>query len=237
MSIAKPVIYDNGMQRVLAIGDVMALADSVPAVDVTNTNLTITGAKLLAKYILRNPAGVSNENIDTAANIINAITTQFGGNVPNGTTWIVRWINISANILTLVGAANTGVTVNRPLVNAAVAGSNIGMKDYLVTIVNGSPAQTVSATTVNGSAVIAGLTPQQTGSGAALVNQQPLTVGMVVTNAVAGLQGATIIGINTTAGGASGAQTVTLSAPANATNATPVAITFSPVVQLDGLAP
>jgi hypothetical protein len=90
----------------------------------------------------------------------------------------------------------------------------------LVTIVNGTPAQTVQANTTNASNVVTGLTSAQ----AAL-----LSVGQVVTNAVNGLQGTTITAVNITLG------TVTLSGNANATSSTPVAISFSPVVQLDGL--
>jgi hypothetical protein len=75
-------------------------------------------------------------------------------------------------------------------------------------------------TTVNASAIISGVPTS-------VLNQ--LSVGMIVTNAVAGLQGTTITAINTSS------NTVTVSGTANATNISPVAISFSPVVQIDGL--
>ena len=57
-----------------------------------------------------------------------------------------------------------------------------------------------------------------------------LTPGMIVTNAVAGTQGFTIVGVNIAAG------TVTLSGNATSTNAAPgVAFSFSPVVTITGL--
>lgn len=223
--LAKPVIFDGGTQRVLQQGDLLGGSDVIPATDTTNTNLTITGQMLLQKYIVRNPAGVSNENIDTAANIVAALTQQVGANVQNGFSWVFRWINISANALTLVAAANTGLTLTRGAIVAAVAGSNSGMKDFLITITNATPAQTFSGTTTNASAVIGGFTAAQLAL---------LSVGMVVTNAQAGQQGNTIIGINTTAGGSG---TITMSGNSNATNTVPVSFSFSPTVRIDGLAP
>lgn len=92
-------------------------------------------------------------------------------------------------------------------------------RDFLITFVNGTPAQTLAGNTTNGSAVVSGFTQEQLSR---------LSVGMVVTNAVANLQGQTIIGINGPAG------TVTMSGNANAT-ATGSAINFSPVVVVDGL--
>jgi hypothetical protein len=55
-----------------------------------------------------------------------------------------------------------------------------------------------------------------------------LSVGMIVTNAVLSLQGATIIGINIAAG------SLTMSANANATVVGTV-VNFSPLVTIDGL--
>lgn len=213
--LLKPVVYDGFSQRNIFPGDTVAGGEVMPATISTVVNLAITTAMLAAGIILRNPAGVSNENIDTAANIVAGLSAGLGtAGIPAGTTFRCRWVLTTANALTVQATANTGVTVNRGTVAASTS------KDYLVTIVNGTPAQTYQAITTNASAVVSGLTTAQCAS---------LSVGMIVTNAVNGLQGTTIIGVNPNAG------SVTMSGTANATAATPTAVTFSPVVTLDGL--
>ena len=215
MSFGIPVIYDNGAQRLMNIGDVFARGQKLPVTNATAANLAITPQMMLQEYILRNPAGVSNENLDTAANMIQAWGNGIA--VQAGLTFVLRWIVTTVQTLTVLATANTGVNVTRPSIVGAT------FKEYLITVVNGSLAQTFAATTTNASAVVGGLTPAQ----CAL-----LTPGMIVTNAVANLQGTTIIAVNIAAG------TVTMSGNANATNGAPgVAIAFSPVVNVDGLAP
>lgn len=214
MAILRPIVYDGFAQRQFSSGDVIGGGEIIPATNPT-TNITVTGAQLAAGNILRSPAGASADTLDTAANIVAAISSGLGtSGLPNGLSWRVRWICTTANAITVAAAANTGVIVNRGAILASSA------KEFLCTIVNGTPAQTYQVLTTNASAVITGLTAAQTAT---------LSVGMVVTNAVAGLQGATIVAVNVTLG------TVTLSLAANATNSTPVTISFSPVVQLDGL--
>ena len=214
MTIGKSVIYDGGLQRQVMPGDVVAGGEVIPATIATNA-ITITGAQLGSGIILRNTAGAGTDTIDTAANIIAAISSGIGAvGVQPGTTWRCKWIQTTANAITVQATANTGVTVNRGTINAS------SVKDFLVTVVNGTPAQTAFGTTVNGSAVVSGI-PYATLS--------QLTIGMIVTNAVAGLQGTTIIAVNLAAG------TVTMSGNANATNATAVQINYSPVITLDGI--
>lgn len=214
MSILRPVVYDGFAQRQLAQGDILGGGETIPATVVT-TAITVTGAQLQQGIILRNPAAAATDTLDTAANIIAALSVGLGlGAIPNGLTWRVRWIVTTAQATTVQATANTGVTVNRGSIAASSA------KEFLFTIVNGTPAQTFQCTTVNANNVLSGLTATQCSL---------LSVGMVITNAVAGLQGQTIIAINGAAG------TVTLSGNANATNSSPVTVAFSPVVQLDGL--
>ena len=219
MSFVKPVITDGGFApRQLQIGDVLASADAIPATDTTNTNLTITAAMLLKKYIVRNPAGVSNENLDTALNLLAGFNTAApsAGRLQDGISFIFRFINISVNALTVLAAANTGLILNR----GAIAATSF--KDFLVTVKSGTPAQTYSCVTTNASPVV-GMTVAQAAT---------LTPGMIVTNAVNGLQGFTILSVNIQLGA------VTLSGSASATSTAPgVAISFSPVIQFDGLAP
>lgn len=213
MSIGKSVIYDNGMQRQVNPGDIVAASESILATQ-SATTITVTAAMLLAGIMLRNPAAGATDTIDSAANLIAGLSPQAGVGLPNGLTFRFRWIVTTAQATTVQATANTGVTVNR----GAIAASS--WKEFLVTIINGTPVQTLAGTTVNTSAVVSGLSQ---------AHLSTLSVGMIVTNAVAGLQGTTVIAINLAAG------TVTMSGNANATNATPVAITFSPVVQVDGL--
>jgi len=215
MSLAKSVIFDGALQRQMAAGDILAGGEVVPATD-AGTTKTVTGANLLAGIILRSGAAAMTDTLDSAANIVAALVGAV--NAPNGvqpgTTFRVRWITSTANAITVQATANTGVTVNRGTVAASTS------RDFLVTVANGTPAQSFGVLTTSGSAVLTGFTAAQLAL---------LTVGMVVTNAVANLQGTTIISINFAAG------SVTMSGNANATNTTPVAISFSPVIVVDGL--
>lgn len=214
MSLVRPAVYDQQLMRMPYPGDLLINGEVIPATDTTNTNLTITGAMLLNSFIVRNPAGVSNENLDTAANMIAAWTA--GGQAPvisPGTSWRFRWINLSANVLTLVAAANTGLVLVRGSVPVST------FKEFLITVVNGTPATTlINVNTINVSAIVSGLTDAQL---------QAITPGMIVTNAVANLQGQTILGINM------GAKTITMSGNANATGVQ--TINLSPVVSITGL--
>lgn len=214
MSILKPVVYDGQLQKQVAAGDKLASMEVIPATIVTNA-ITITGSQLGSGMILRNPTAAATDTIDSAANVIAAIQSGLGNSgLQPGTSWRCTWIVTTAFATTVQATANTGVTVTRGTINAS------STKDFLVTIVNGTPAQTFAALTTNASAVISGLTQAQLAT---------LSVGMVVTNAVNGLQGTTISAINLAAG------TVTLSGNANATSSTPVAISFSPVIKLEGI--
>jgi hypothetical protein len=216
MSLAKPVVYDGAMQRQLQQGDLLAGGEVMPATS-TSTAVTLTAALLTLGNYLASPAGAATFTLDTAANLITGLINQMGlGGIQNGTTFRFRIIITTAQTGTVTVTANTGVTVNR----GAIASNQT--KEFMVTIANGTPAQTFTGMTTNASAVVSGLTAAQ----CAL-----LTPGMIVTNAVNGLQGTTILGVNSAAGA------VTLSGNANATSTLPgVAISFSPVVTLDGLA-
>lgn len=226
--IVRPSVFDLfGGQRTNLPGDLIATMEAVPATSAT-AGVTLTGALLAAGIYLSSAAGALTLTADTAANIQAALAPFFaqnqnaalptgtvvGGSIQNGTSFRFKVIMSTANTGTIAVTANQGNTVNRGVTAASSS------KDYLVTFTNGSPAQSFFATTVNASAVV-GLTPAQ----CAL-----LTPGMIVTNAVAGLQGTTIIGVNIAAG------TVTMSGNANATNAAPgVQINFSPTIVFDGL--
>lgn len=216
MSLIKSIGFDGlGINpRQVQLGDVLCAAEQLPATS-ASAAVTVTGQLLANTLIQSNEGAPAAYTVDTAANIILALQNIANiANIQNGTSWRLRHLNTTAFAVTYAATANTGVTVTLGVVNAS------SVKDFLVTIVNATPAQTFACTTVNANAVLSGLTQSQCAQ---------LSPGMVVTNAVAGLQGTTILAVNATAG------TVTMSGNANATNAVAVAVSFSPVVTLQGL--
>lgn len=216
MSLIKSMGFDGlGINpRQFQVGDVLCGAEQLPATLVANA-VTVTGQLLAQSLIQSTETANATYTLDTAANIILALQNIVNvGNIQNGTTWRYRHVNNAAFTVTYAATANTGNTVVLPTINAS------SVKEFLITVVNGTPAQTFAATTVNASAVLSGLTQSQCAI---------LSPGMIVTNAVAGLQGTTILAVNATAG------TVTMSGNANATNTVAVAVSFSPVVSVQGL--
>lgn len=214
MSLVKPTVYDGSLQRQTQQGDVVGAAEVINSIG-TGTAVTITGAILASGLISGAPTAAAAYTLDSAANILAALTSG-PGNFPvqNGTTFRVRHLNTTAFAVTWAATANTGVTVANGTTNAS------SVKDFLLTVVNGQPPVIASGTTVNGSAVV---------SAVPAATLAAMTVGQVITNAVAGLQGATVTSINLAAG------TFTASANANATNTTAVAINVSPVITFTGI--
>jgi len=225
--LTRPQVFDpQGMSRNLFAGDLVATMEAVPAAN-AGTAVTLTGALLGLGMYLSSGATAVALTLDSAANIVASLAPQFGYNqnaslpagtptytaIPNGTSFRFRVIASTANAVTLSATANTGVTVNRGVTAAS------STRDYLITIANGTPAQTFAVNSTNATAVLSGLTQAQ------LVTLSP---GMIVTNAVLGLQGTTIQSINIAAG------TVTMSGNANATAIGSV-VTFSPVIVVDGI--
>lgn len=208
----KSMIWDGSQIRAVQQGDTVAGAEVIPPT-ISTAAITVTGAQLQSGFILRNPGGAGTDTIDTAANIINAIAAGIGSNgVQPGTTWRCTWIVSTAQAVTVQATANTGVTVTNGAINAS------SVKEFLITVTNGTPAQTFAVNSTNGSAVVTGLSAAQTAL---------LSVGMVVTNAALGLQGQTIISVQPGVG-------VTLSGNANAT-AVGTALTFSPTISVYGI--
>lgn len=222
MGMLAPMVNDGGMVRRLAAGDILVLGEPpIPATDTTNTTLALTAAMLLnSTCYCRNPAGVSTDTFPTADALITALNAGIGAaNVVPGMTFRWTLINLSANVITTAVTANTGVTLTRGTVAAGAAGSAAGSKTFLITITNGTPLRTISTvTTTNASAVLGGFSD---------TDLKNLSIGMVVTNAVAGQQGNTIIGINAASG------QVTMSGNSNATGTS--SFTFSPTYTVVGL--
>ena len=221
MSALKGVVYDGGLQRQALPGDVAAWAETIANLTTVGAG-TLTAALLLSGIINRTgPVAGYIDTTDSAANIVAALVSNYnfqatgltgvssGVAAPVGMTVRLKFINTVAFANTV--AAGTGVT----LVNATVNASSV--KEYLLTVTNGTPQQVFAANQTNASAVITGLSQFQTSQ---------LSVGMLVTGT--NIPGSTtIISIQPGVG-------VTLSANATATLALN-ALTFAPTVTLTGL--
>ena len=215
--ILQPVVYDGNMPRRLMPGDILASFEQGPSATDTTVTLTYTGANVLQNTAyVRNPAGASADTFPTADQLISTLSANLGTTgVPIGLSYRWRVINLSANLLTGAAPANAGVTMVRGNVPASTT------KDFLIQVTNGTPLSTVgNLNSTNGSAVISGFTAAQLSA---------ISVGQVVTNAVVGLQGTTVIAVNLAA------LTLTLSGNANATQGGN-SITFSPTYTITGLA-
>lgn len=226
MLVRRMVSDGAGTVRQFIPGDLIITHEYVPAA-IPGNAVTLTGALMAAGILLAAPTAAATYTVDAAANIITALAPYFGYNpnaaapggtqiyqaIPDGTSFRFTLVNSAAFAITISPTANTGVTVNRGSIAASSS------KDILVTVKAGEPAQAIIGNTVSGSAVITGLTQAVCAA---------VGLGMVVTNVIAGLQAATVIGVNQTAG------TITLSANASAT-ATGSTINLSPVVVIDVL--
>lgn len=226
MSLAFNMVQEFGGTVRPASNDLIVTNEIVPAAN-TNNAVTVTAAMLGNPLFLAAPTGAATYTLDSAANLVAGLSPFFSYNpnalvaggttvsagIPAGTAFRWRIIGSTAQTITVTSTANTGVTVNRGSVAASTT------RDFLVTVRNGTPAQVFAGNTTNASATVSGFTQDQLSK---------LSVGMIVTNAVANLQGQTIIAINLNAG------TITMSGNANAT-AVGSAINFSPVVVVDGI--
>jgi hypothetical protein len=216
--LIRPIVVDNLMQRAVSPGDVLIGGEQINSLTTVGAG-TITGAMLVSGILNRTgPTAGYTDTTDSAQNIINSILANTyiatGANtplgVPTGTTFRLSYINSVAFAMTL--AAGTGVTLGA---NVNVSASSV--KDYLVTVTNGTPTQVYAATTTNGSAVITGLNASQT---------QNLSVGQAVTG--------TGIAANSVIVSVQPGVGVTLNNNATASG-TLVALTFSPTVRIDSL--
>jgi hypothetical protein len=223
MAVQKPLIFDQSgsAARLLQQGDVMGGAEYYNTLATVGAG-TITGALFNSNLLKRTgPTGAFTDTTDTAANIIAAILATFvgtgvtlggvggAGGIQPGTTWRLRYINTVAFAMTL--AAGAGVTI---VANGNVNPSSV--KDYLITITNGTPTQVFTCNT-NTSTSVTGMSQSQT-------NQ--LSVGMAVTGsgvAANSVITAVIPGVG-----------VTLN---NATTTTVVnnSLTFTPTISIEGI--
>lgn len=219
MSLVAPLVLDNGAARAVINGDTIATNDRVDASNTTAGASTWSANQALAPVFWRTgPGGAYNETTPDAQTWLNAIlqntylgagaTTPLG--VPVGFAYRMRFVNTVAFIATVVAGANVTLAGT-----TAVAASTF--RDFLVTVLNGTPTQIFAATTTNASAVVTGMSAAQTAQ---------LSVGQAVSGTgIAG--GTTVISVQPGVG-------VTLSANATASNVL-VALTFAPRIELRGI--
>jgi hypothetical protein len=218
MSLASPLIFDGSAARPMLPGDLINSNELVQT-DATAAAITWSTKQVMGSILSRSGPGAGYADVTpTATDWVNAMLQQsyIGGGaisplgVQVGTTYRFRVLSTVAFANTIVAGTNVtlaGVT--------AVAASSY--RDYLVTVLNGTPAQLFACTTTNGSAVVTGMTAAQT----ALITQ-----GMAVSGAGVAA-GATILSVQPGVG-------FTMSANATATGVL-VAVTFAPRLELRGI--
>lgn len=234
--LVRPRVGGGADVRGVLPGDLVGLGESC-AIIAADAASTWTAAAIAAGIITRTGTGGGagfTDTTDTAANIIAALAgNQPGDNMVPGTSFRLLVENLVAQALTF--AAGTGVI-------AGALGSNVlniaasCWREYLVTLLNDTPVQTLSCATTNASKVVTfQLQPGQTYVPVA-VSGSP---GASIT------PGATVSGTGITAGtrvasvdwGVGGITGVHLDTNATATTAAGayVALTFGPTIRFDGL--
>lgn len=211
----------GGLVRDQGPGDLQN-TNEVPQTLNNAAGVTLTASQLMAGILLRTgPAGAFGDTMPTAAQIIAGMLSQAnyqgsGASTPLG-------INVGSSFRLLYHNGGGGLAT--PVVNTGVTFvgtttvASTSWKEYLVRVTNGTPQQIFSAVTVNGSAVITGLTAEQT---------KQLSPGMLVSGA--GIQaGSLIVSVQPGVG-------VTLSLTATADAPAPgAALTFNPTVVVQSL--
>lgn len=215
MSLVNSYVSDLGILRARMPGDLIATNELIAAGPVTVGNGTLLAANFAAGIITRTgPTAGYTDTTDTAANICAAIAASAGlpaiGSIMPGATFRFRLINSVAFLLTM--AAGVGVTLGS---NVNVAASSV--KEYLISILNGTPLSVQAATLDGTTAVITGMTQRQTDqvSAGQLVSGTGITAGTTVLSVQSGT-GVTLSAVTTAAGSA-------------------VQVTFSPRLRIDSL--
>lgn len=220
MSLVTATVFDGGLERGWAPGDVLNAQEVVQSI-ANAAGVTWTAQQLLTGILDRSGAAAVSDTTPDASSIVNAMLGQaaYAGTDPNtqvgvqaGSSFRLQLLNRNSGTLTLVAGA--GVSLVAGLATTAATGSG---KTYLVTVTNGTPPQTFAGTTTNASAVITGLSAAQTAK---------LSPGMNVSG--------TGIPASTTVLSVQPGVGVTLSANATATGNL-VALAFTPAVSIRAL--
>lgn len=226
--------YAGDVERQIMPGDLLLSGEVISTIATAGSG-TLTAAAIATGIIKRTgPAGAFTDTTDTAANIIAALSgNNPAADVVPGSTFRLRYMNTVALAMTL--ANGQGVVSGAGTLNVAAS----VIRDYLLTILNASPPQTLLATFLTASPLVLftlppGMTAFPIGPNPQSLN---ITPGMgVVDNTTGGSISAatTVVGITQGQGGITG---VTLNQnTAGASAASPGdSLTFFPRVQIDSL--
>lgn len=217
-------------------GDVVLFGESLtPGINATVGASTLTGAMIASGVITRSASGGAvTDTTDTSTNILAALAGNSPGAIlAPGTTFRLRYINKVASIITFAaGVGCIAGALGSAVLNIAAS----QVREFLVTILNASPAVTLQSNTTNASAVVtfvfpSGMTSWPLGAAA---NPQGISITPGMTVSGTGITaGTTVLGVTYGLGGITG---VTLSANATATSpAGGAALTFLPTIQFDGI--
>lgn len=220
MALATPQVRDGaGLMRDAAAGDVLNTQEVIQT-ETTAGAATLSSSKLITGLLVRTGPGIAfNDTLPSASDLLTALLGNGSyvaagaispAGINPGASFRFTYYNGVAFVATLV--AGTGITLAG---STAVAASSA--RTYLITCLNGTPAQTFAGTTTNGSAVVTGLSAAQTSL---------LSPGMLVTGT--GVPAAaTVLSVQPGVG-------ITLSANATATGSL-VALAFTPRFEVRGL--
>lgn len=245
MSLARPLVDRNEViNDVLYPGDILAGGESALAGTLATVGSgTWTGSAIATGIIYRTgPTGSYTDTTDTAANILAALQgTAAAPDFVPGITFRLLFQNSVAQTHTFAGGV--GVTTGNGVVNASAS----TWREYLVTILNGSPIQTYQMTGnsgfpglyfgygvgTGGAAPTTTVTLPFVGSNGLFPVAGGVfsaTPGAICTAGTNVASNATITGLINGQGGLIG---VTMSS--NNTGAVNGAVTFGPNVKFDGL--
>lgn len=217
-------------------GDTLLLGESlVPGAIATAGAGTLTGAAIASGIITRTgPVGGYTDTTDTSTNILAALAgNNPAADIAPGTTF--RFVHINTVAQTCTFAAGVGVVLGTGG-SAVTDNAASRWREYLVTILNGSPQEVRNCGTTNGNKVITfALAPGQSSipyNVNGVVGGTGITPGMTVsgTGITAGTK---VLGVTQGQGGVTGVTTDTNSTATSAAGG--VSLTFLPTIQIDGL--
>ena len=229
MTLARPLVNRGGITaELLGPGDMLA-GGEVLTILPTAVGDTWTAA-LIARGLIRRtgPGAGFTDTVDTAQNIITALGGNQNSVSLNGTSFRLTVQNTTAFALTFAAGVGTFPNVGTMDIAATT------VREYLFTILNGTPTVILQGTTTNASTTVTfvlppGMTAYPMGPAPNAIN---LTTGMAVSGTGIAAN-TTIAGLTQAPGGLIG---VTLNQNATATStAAGVALTFGPRIQIDSL--
>lgn len=231
MLVRASVFKGNATPAMQSPGDILGTDENLlNGLLATNGAGIWTGALIANGLIRRTVVGAGyTDTTDSSTNIIAALAGNNAGGaiVEPGTSFRLLFQNTIAQAMTW--AAGAGVLAGTGTLDTAAS----LVREYLVTVLNSSPAVTLNSNTTNGNKVITFNFPTGTvswpiGPSAQAVN---ITPGMLVsgTGITAGTK---VLGVTLGVGGITGVTTDTNS---TATSSGGVALSFLPVVLFDGL--